>query len=35
MGDWPHVARKVAIANGSANGASQGFGPSDLLLRYN
>lgn len=34
VGDWPQQLRKVAVANGSATGASQGFNAGDQVILY-
>lgn len=34
VGGWPTVPRRVAIANGSGAGETQGFQPGDQLIRY-
>lgn len=35
MGGYPKQLRKIAMANGSAHGVGQGFGPGAQLLEYN
>ncbi len=34
VGDWPTGPRKVAVANGSGTGQTQGFGPGAQLIDY-
>lgn len=34
VGDWPALPRLVSVANGSANGVTQGFAPGAQLIRY-
>jgi len=34
VGDWPELARRVAVANGSGSQQDQGFGPGAQLIDY-
>ncbi|MBI5168481.1 MAG: T9SS type A sorting domain-containing protein [Candidatus Eisenbacteria bacterium] len=34
VGGWPALPRLVSVANGSANGTTQGFAPGAQLIRY-
>jgi len=34
LGDWPAGARRIAIANGSGAGSTQGFAPAEQVIRY-
>jgi hypothetical protein len=34
VGNWPHLPRRIAFANGAGNGLSQGFNPGDQLIRW-
>ncbi len=34
VGNWPALPRLVSVANGSANGTTQGFAPGAQLIRY-